>query len=726
MNVKSGYALICVFSVEKSNAETLANEQSCGENVELRKEQSCGENWRWALFVVCSDENNTASGSYMYNVGRLFNQKLDDGGNKSIDYGEYPDKCIPDLSTEDCHACLNEDANSFLDSIKGKQGGRCLNPSCNLRYELYPFYRDPTPTAVAPAPSFKIITPATTANLSNETLDSGSKRKKERRAWIPIAITASSAIVVMLISYFLWRMWRKNKRDKGDPSFNFLANNGKCRFREGRMGNDYPYGDFQGEKQMDSQEFPLFPLGLALEATQHFSDENKLGEGGFVPVYKVYVIGYMAPEYAMEGLFSAKSDVFSFGVLVLEIISGRKDSGFHLSKPGLIKLTKLCLEPLNFMVFYGYAKKAIAYAKPLSFICPSDQNNTASTNYMYNVGQLFNRRLYDEGNKSIYYYGADPDKVYGVYLCRFDITQETCQNCIANATDWLVQECNSNKTAIAWFDECMVRYSNISSFSSLETSPSVFWWNEENITQPDEFNEILKQTLFNAIVTLTLSASNHATHNATISKNKKVYSLVQCLPALSIENCRACLNEAAYSLLEIVKGKQGGRWLNPSCNIRYEIYPFYRDPATTDGAPAPNNGDSGSKRKKASRAWIPIAITALAVVVVLLSYFLWHMWRKNKRDKEERANSQEIQLIRSREGRMGNNYSYGDLQGEKRMESQEFPGYMAPEYPMEGLFSVKLDVFSFGVLLLEIISGRKNSGFHLSEPGLSLLNYVCN
>ncbi|AES98412.2 cysteine-rich receptor-kinase-like protein [Medicago truncatula] len=36
--------------------------------------------------------------------------------------------------------------------------------------------------------------------------------------------------------------------------------------------------------------------------------------------------GYMAPEYVMHGEFSVKSDVFSFGVLVLEIISGLKNS----------------------------------------------------------------------------------------------------------------------------------------------------------------------------------------------------------------------------------------------------------------------------------------------------------------------------------------------------------------------------------------------------------------
>ncbi|KAG4947263.1 hypothetical protein GLYMA_15G227000v4 [Glycine max] len=51
-------------------------------------------------------------------------------------------------------------------------------------------------------------------------------------------------------------------------------------------------------------------------------------------------------------------------------------------------------------------------------------------------------------------------------------------------------------------------------------------------------------------------------------------------------------------------------------------------------------------------------------------------------------------------------------------------GYMSPEYAMEGLFSVKSDVFSYGVLVLEIICGKKNSGFYLSECGQSLTLYA--
>ncbi|CAA2961052.1 G-type lectin S-receptor-like serine threonine-kinase At1g11330 [Olea europaea subsp. europaea] len=51
-------------------------------------------------------------------------------------------------------------------------------------------------------------------------------------------------------------------------------------------------------------------------------------------------------------------------------------------------------------------------------------------------------------------------------------------------------------------------------------------------------------------------------------------------------------------------------------------------------------------------------------------------------------------------------------------------GYMAPEYAMEGRFSEKSDVFSFGVLMLEIISGRKNTSFYKHESSLSLLGYT--
>eukprot|EP00261_Vitis_vinifera_P032690 XP_019073933.1 PREDICTED: G-type lectin S-receptor-like serine/threonine-protein kinase At1g11300 [Vitis vinifera] len=51
-------------------------------------------------------------------------------------------------------------------------------------------------------------------------------------------------------------------------------------------------------------------------------------------------------------------------------------------------------------------------------------------------------------------------------------------------------------------------------------------------------------------------------------------------------------------------------------------------------------------------------------------------------------------------------------------------GYMSPEYAMGGQFSEKSDVFSFGVLLLEIVRGRRNTSFQYDDQYMSLLGYA--
>ncbi|PRQ30479.1 putative protein kinase RLK-Pelle-DLSV family [Rosa chinensis] len=51
-------------------------------------------------------------------------------------------------------------------------------------------------------------------------------------------------------------------------------------------------------------------------------------------------------------------------------------------------------------------------------------------------------------------------------------------------------------------------------------------------------------------------------------------------------------------------------------------------------------------------------------------------------------------------------------------------GYMPPEYAMEGIFSTKSDAYSFGVLVLEIISGRRNNSFYNDDRAINLVGYA--
>ncbi|KAF2309003.1 hypothetical protein GH714_000019 [Hevea brasiliensis] len=55
---------------------------------------------------------------------------------------------------------------------------------------------------------------------------------------------------------------------------------------------------------------------------------------------------------------------------------------------------------------------------------------------------------------------------------------------------------------------------------------------------------------------------------------------------------------------------------------------------------------------------------------------------------------------------------------------QDSSGYMSPEYVIFGKFSTKSDVFSFGVILLEIITGKKNNSYYQEDSHLTMIGHI--
>uniref|UniRef100_A0ACD5UHX4 Uncharacterized protein n=1 Tax=Avena sativa TaxID=4498 RepID=A0ACD5UHX4_AVESA len=353
-------------------------------------------------------------------------------------------QCTPDLSAGDCLNCLQRLIGMVNDTMSMRVGGRIFVLRCNIRFEQFMFFDQPerriSPSSIAPAPASK---------------------RSGIKPWVIAICVASPIALVVAICFILYRR-RLGRRHK----------NGTVRLGE-KSSHNSRGGDHELVWEM-GVEFSVYDFNEILEATSNFSEENKLGQGGFGPVYKGYfpdrteiavkrlasnsgqgfiefkneveliarlqhrnlvrllgccsqgeekilvyeylpnksldffifdqnqkvlidwnkrlaiikgiaegllylhkhsrlrvihrdlkpsnvlldnemnpkisdfglakiftsnnieenttrrvvgTYGYMAPEYASEGLFSIKSDVFSFGVLILEIVSGKRNSG---------------------------------------------------------------------------------------------------------------------------------------------------------------------------------------------------------------------------------------------------------------------------------------------------------------------------------------------------------------------------------------------------------------
>ncbi|KAL7213288.1 hypothetical protein ACSBR2_015910 [Camellia fascicularis] len=74
---------------------------------------------------------------------------------------------------------------------------------------------------------------------------------------------------------------------------------------------------------MPNKSLDTFIINFGL-ARSFGCDQSEKNTNGVIGTYD-----YMSPEYAINGHFSMKSDIFSFGVLVLEIVSGKKNRGFY-------------------------------------------------------------------------------------------------------------------------------------------------------------------------------------------------------------------------------------------------------------------------------------------------------------------------------------------------------------------------------------------------------------
>ncbi|KAM3749456.1 hypothetical protein ACB098_05G186100 [Castanea mollissima] len=534
--------------------------------------------------------------------------------------------------------------------------------------------------------------------------------------------------------------------------------------------------------------------------------------------------------------------------------------------------------------------------------CYDTGNYTSNSTYRANLNTLLASMINDTKINYGFYnfsFGEAPDKVYAIALCRGDTSPSECRSCINGASSDLLKACPNQKEAIIWPDKCSLRYSSRSIFNAMEASPLFAFYNTGNVLDVEAFNNVLLP-LLNSLRNRTASGNStrkFALQSALAPNFQTIYALLECTPDLSKLECSSCLQQVQSFIPQCCNGKQGGKFVTPSCDIRFEVYSFY-DPSVepppsppppspsplpqvpSAASPPPESPTTPGKESNSSQTTIVVVVTTISAAVLIISICICiYLRKRNPRTKVESEAEDEISAVGSLqfdfgtirlatqnfsdanklgEGgfgivykgkfsngqeiavkRLSRNSSQGEvefknevmlvaklqhrnlvrllgfcLEGDERLLVYEFVpngsldrfifdpikraqlnwekrfkiiggiargllylhedsqlriihrdlkasnilldasmnpkisdfgmarlfqldqtqgntsrivgtyGYMPPEYALHGQFSVKSDVFSFGMIVLETVAGQKNNTFHIEDSGDCLINYA--
>ncbi|XXG69418.1 hypothetical protein AAC387_Pa06g2295 [Persea americana] len=328
-------------------------------------------------------------------------------------------QCTRDLSVANCKTCLSVMMNQLLKCCEGKRGWRILGSSCMVRYEAYMFFSSPAlPPVVPPAvpPDEVKVEINSVGSTSSKTAlhDDDQEISYDQSQELP---TIDLATILLATNSFS----DENKLGEGGfgPVYKGILRDGKeIAVKRLSVSSGQGTEEFKNEViliaklqhrnlvrllfccierkekllvyefmpntsldiflfdpikrvQLDWQTRRNIVVGVArgllylhedsrlrvihrdLKASNILLDQDmnpKISDFGMARIFRgnqseantnrvVGTYGYMAPEYAMDGLFSVKSDVFSFGVLLLEIVTGKRNSRFNIMEEAQSLLT---------------------------------------------------------------------------------------------------------------------------------------------------------------------------------------------------------------------------------------------------------------------------------------------------------------------------------------------------------------------------------------------------
>ncbi|RZC86571.1 hypothetical protein C5167_029922 [Papaver somniferum] len=687
-------------------------------------------------------------------------------------------QCTEDISSSDCNQGLNLTISELLNLTEASQGGQILKPSLIVRFEIYDLFpsisTSSPPPLSSPAPVTLISPPSSTSTTTQDANDNKSS--------ILVVSIVVPAVIAALCAISIWFFCFRKKQKRRTDIFDDV------------------------DEEIQSVESLQFNFSTISAATNTFSEANKLGEGGFGPVYK--------------GTLSNQQHI---AVKRLSENSGQGDQEFKNEVTLVAKLQHRNLVKLVGFSLVGEEKLLIYEFMP----------NASLDKFIFDpikCAQLNWERRY----KIIK--GVATGLVYLHEESRLKIVHRDLK-----ASNILLDKDMNPKIA----DFGMARLFLLDQTqASTKRIVGTHGYMAPEYVMHGKFS--VKSDVFSfgvLVLEILTGRRNNSFHKSEIARDLLSY----CTADISSSNCNLCLLGVISELPNCCDGKSGGGVIRPSCNFRYELYPFlgYIDtpspPLSSSPAPllsppppvatflpppstAPNSNGKNSPI-------LAICIAVPSVIVILSATAFWFFCFQAKKRKTEYidgfndemqsteslhfnystvsaatdnfaeanklgeggfgsvykgtlSDSQEIAVKRlSRTSRQGGQEFKNEvtlvaklqhrnlvkligfsLTGEEKLLIYEImpngsldkflfdpdkctqldwekryriiggvargllylheDGYMAPEYIMHGEFSIKSDVFSFGVLVLEILCGERNSDFHKTDVAWNLLSYA--
>ncbi|KAK1318750.1 Cysteine-rich receptor-like protein kinase 42 [Acorus calamus] len=308
------------------------------------------------------------------------------------------------------------------------------------------------------------------------------------------------------------------------------------------------------------------------------------------------------------------------------------------------------------------------------------------------------------------------DPVFGFAQCFGYLSKVDCMLCFTEGREKLPL-CLPSTSGRVNLDGCVLRYSDKDFSNSPIDGPSMYTCGTtKEESNPEKFRESLNELITNLTSEAYKERDFYKVGNVSVSLQVSLYGLAQCWKLMNTSMCKQCLESARESIVRCSPSTDG-RAMNAGCFLRYSTSPFYMKTSTS------------ATHTSTARVRLGIATGSAITAVVLIvgAVFIWARRRPcfDGIDDMDR-NSGIVRTIS--ESHLS--FKYENL----RMATGGFSeqnklgqggGYMSPEYIIHGQLTEKADIYSFGMLVMEVMTGQKNNNPAFStEECQSLMTVV--